>query len=193
MRGADFELTALPTDWLEVSANVAYNKNKYTDWPLYAPGTTTQIGNNKGATYTGNPRLQWNMGVTLHLPMDEKNGKLSVSANYQHVSSLYQYAGANKGAFAQYSTQTAVNGYGPLSADGAIADNSGEFPYHNLDANVKWQDPVGVEGLTATFSVTNITKNTRGYEGANAFYASGYETYGRPPPRMFAIEFNYSF
>jgi len=192
-RGFDVEFTALPTEWFELTGHAAYNKNKYTDWPVLNPTTGAVIGNQKNTIYVGTPKLVWDLSGTFHVPMDEKYGKLSLTAVYMHTASTGYYAGANVGEYAAYNTQTAANGYGPLSADGAVVSNSGNFPYHNLDASVKWRDPMGIEGLTSTFSVTNITKNREGYDGAYGYYSFGIIWKGVQPPRMFTLDLRYAF
>jgi iron complex outermembrane receptor protein len=192
-RGFDVEFTALPTEWFELTGHAAYNKNKYTDWPVLNPTTGAVIGNQKNTIYVGTPKMVWDLSATFHVPMDEEYGKLSISAMYMHTSSTGYYAGANIGEYEAFSTQTRANGYGPLASDGAVVSNSGNLPYHNLDASVRWRDPMGITGLTSTFAVTNITKNREGYDGAYGFYSFGLQWKGVQPPRMFTFDLRYNF
>jgi iron complex outermembrane receptor protein len=192
-RGFDAELTIVPTDWFEFSANAAYNKNKYTDWPVLHPTTGAVIGNQKNTVYVGTPKLVWNLTGTFHVPMDEEYGRLSVSATYMHTAATHYYAGANIGAFVAYSTHNAANGYGPLSSDGAVVPNSSNKPYHNLDASVRWANPMDIQGLSATFGISNITKNLEGANGGYGYYAAGFRTATPNTPRMFTLDLRYSF
>ncbi len=192
-RGFDAEMTIVPTDWFEITGHAAYNKNKYTSWPVIDPITKAVVGDQSNTVYIGTPKMVWDFTATFHVPMDEEYGKLSVSATYMHTASTHYYGGGNIGTYASHNTQTAANGFGPLSADGAVVPTSSNDPYHNLDAVVKWQNPFDVQGVTATVGVTNITKNREGYDGAYGYYSFGIIWKGMPPPRMWTLGLKYSF
>jgi len=193
VRGVDAEITVLPTDWLEFGFNGAYNKNKYTYWPIITNNVVT--GDRSNTLYLGAPRLKYNLSATFHVPMDEEMGKLSLSANYQHTG-YKVYTVLQLGTYAPFTYITQANGYGPLAeaaSGGAKAATAGDFPYHNIDVSAKWSDPWGISGLTATLAINNITKNIA-TEGNNySYFATG--ALGKDPatPRMFTLGLKYDF
>jgi len=192
-RGFDVDLTIIPTDWFELTGTAAFNKNKYTRWPIINPITKEVIGDQSRTVYVGTAKMTWNLSGTFHVPMDEEYGKLSITTTYVHTGATSYWAGQNVGEYATHNTHIAANGYGPLASDGAVVPNSSNDPYHLLDASVRWVNPYGVEGLTATFGVTNITGNLEGANGGYGYYAAGFISKTPYPPRMFTLDFRYSF
>ena len=140
------------------------------------------------------------MTGTVHVPMDEAWGKLSLSAILEHTSKNWYYASSVEAAEHEFltdvhdSTITLANGYGPLASDGrTTVPRDYDHPFHNLDISVKWQETAGVEGLTTTFNITNVLKNDGGYGTGYAWYAAGFVRHDPTPPRMFTIGVKYAF
>jgi len=193
VRGFDAELTIVPTEWLEFNWNGAFNKNKYTFWPIYnAAGV--QIENRK-RPFIGVPRFKWNLTGTIHVPMDEANGQVSISATFSHTSRNWYFAGSEErfDTVNHTSTHTAANGYGPLSADGALAPRDYVNPFHNLDMDVSWKNAAGVDGLSATLSIVNVLKNKHGWGQGYTWFSGGTISEEPTPPRMFTVSLKYSF
>ncbi len=198
-RGADAELTMIPVEWFELTGAAAYNKNKYTNWPIYDLATGAFLYN-RSRPFIGGPKFKWNMTGTFHVPMDEAWGKISVSATYEHTSRNWYYASPNIGQQWEYQNYphfidvTAANGFGPLSSRiGGRLPTDNEDPFHNVDMEVRWRDTAGVDGLTTTFAVTNVTGNEGGYGTGYSWFAAGTNAHDPTPPRMFTLNFKYSF
>jgi iron complex outermembrane receptor protein len=193
IRGIDADLTILPTDWFDLSFSGAYNKNKYTNWPVFNADGSFRV--NRKRPYLGAPKFKYNITGTYHLPMDESLGKFSISATYSHVGRNWYFAGTDEefDAVPHFSMHTAANGFGPLSADGARAPRDSDNPYHEVDISAKWEDAMGVTGLTATAGVTNLTKNVEGHGTGYGYHAIGVLWKDPSTPRMFNFGLKYTF
>ncbi len=198
-RGFDAELTIVPAEWFELTGASAYNKNKYTSWPIFDPVTKVYLYN-RSRPFIGAPGFKWNLTGTFHVPMDEAWGKLSFSATYEHTSRNWYYASPNIGTQWEYQnyphfiTINAANGFGPLASKiGGVLPTDNEDPFHNVDLELRWRDTGGVDGLTTTFSVTNVTGNEGGYGTGYVWFAAGYNAHDPQPPRMFTLNVKYAF
>jgi len=198
-RGLDAELTIIPVEWFELNGAAAYNKNKYTSWPILDPVTDVFLYN-RTRPFIGGPKFKWNLTGTFHVPIDEEWGDLSVSATYEHTSRNWYYASPNIGQQWEYQSYphfidvTAANGFGPLSsAIGGRLPTDNEDPFHNLDLEVRWRNTAGMEGLTTTFAITNVTRNEGGYGTGYVWFAAGYNAHDPTPPRMFTVNVKYAF
>lgn len=198
--GIDSDVTLIPLDWLEIGGNFAYTDARYTKWDTIDP-ITRQTISLADTTFSFTPKVKVSIHGTVHAPLDPKYGELSLTANYSHTGQMIFAAkrrtptdptNPNTGLVCTR-TRTAANGYGPLSADGGIAEVDCLLPYHNLDLNLDWHDVYGHNGLTAGMFVTNVTKNTKNSGGCFCDVALGYT--GRIPaaPRMFGLKLGYSF
>jgi len=199
VRGIDADFTIIPVEWFEFSGAGAFNKNKYTSWPIFDPVTKVFLYN-RSRPFIGNPKLKYNLTGTFNVPMDEEWGKLSISATYAHTSTNWFFASPNIGQNLEYQTTphfitvSQANGFGPLaSAYGAVLPSDHERPFHNLDMAIKWADAAGVEGLTTTLAITNVLKNEGGYGTGFVWFAAGYNAHDPTPPRMFALTMKYAF
>jgi len=192
-RGIDADFAIIPVEWFELSGAASYNKNKYTKWPIFNPDGSFKL--NRTRPFLGAPRLKWTLTGTYNVPMDEANGKLSISATFAHTSKNWYYASTftEFGTDVHISTFTQANGYGPLASNGSTGPRDFDYPFHNLDLDVKWVDTAGVDGLTTTFGITNVLKNEGGYGTGYAWYAAGFLWNDPPPPRMFTVTMKYAF
>jgi len=196
LRGIDAGITVLPTKWLEFGINGSYNANKYTKWPVFSPiDGTTVIGDRSNTPFQGTPKWAYDLDATIHLPMDDNWGKLSVGVDYQYRSPVWFDASLPYGKNTPFTNQTAANGYGPYTtAFGPTAVQADrEFAADELNLSLTWSDLAGRQGLTGTINVTNVTNALNFYAGGYGFHTLGI-TQGVPDaPRMFSVELRYAF
>lgn len=192
VRGIDAELTVAPTNWLEFTFNGAYNKNKYTDWPKFGPNGEFLFQDRR--PFLGAPEFKYYMAATIRPPIPERMGRLALNANYSHTGRAYLYGGLAPFESVQIRVpQTTANGYGPLSADGALVCRDCDEPYGELNISADWSDFAGIEGLSLNAGVTNLTKNRGAVGGLYGSFSVG--LYARNPavPRMYTLGLKYDF
>lgn len=192
VRGIDAELTVAPASWLEFTFNGAYNKNKYTDWPKFGPNGEFLFQDRR--PFLGAPEFKYFVAATIRPPIPERMGRLAMNANYSHAGRAYLYGGLAPFESVQIRVpQTAANGYGPLSADGAVVCRDCDEPYGEVNVSVDWSDFAGIEGLSLNAGVTNLTKNRGAVGGLYGSFSVG--LYARNPavPRMYTFGMKYAF
>lgn len=191
VRGVDYELTVVPTDWLELTTTGAWNANKYTAWP-----STDAAGNpldRSDSRFLGNPKMKYTLGAKVYLPIPEEWGQLSVRADWQHQSRAWfdgSQVRANQVPFVEH---TIANGYGPNYATGEKVGADSVNPHGTLDLGMTWNELAGISGLSSTATVTNVTKQKEIIVANYVWHAQGYISGFARPPRMFTVGLNYKF
>ena len=199
MRGVDFDVTVVPTEYLELSATGAYINNIFTKWPVLDPsGSGGVIGDRaKGSIYLGSPKLKIILAGVVQVPVPEDWGGLDFNADYTHtgVKCYDTTVTTDSPLFHPFSYQTAANGYGPrLSASlPTKISSSCQAPFHEVNMGVTWKDLLGTEGLTLSGGITNVTKTTGSYNTGVAWYQIGFHLTQAPQPRSFYVGARYSF
>jgi iron complex outermembrane receptor protein len=168
IKGIDGEFTVIPLDWLETGINFAYSKGSYDSF-LGPNANGSALVNTPGVKYAYTPKWKYNAHATVHLPMPETMGEVSLTANYSW-------------------TDKRVNIYRPITS---IWDY--DQPIEQLDMSLDWKDVLGREGLSGRVWVTNLTQNTLG-TGSFAVY-SILGMYGRQvaAPRMWGVTVRQEF
>ena len=174
VKGADIDVTAVIADDLEVRANVNYAKNNYTEYDSLDASTGAVI-DLSGTPFPNNPKWKYAISATYHLPFDQARfGDISIGADYSYADEHWTAVGGECKAL-----RTAANGYGPLSADGSMACKNCVPAWHNVNAQINWDEPMGYQPLRATLSGTNLT----GYDGPTGVGASYNSSGFRPSIR----------
>ena len=163
VKGADLDVTAVVAERLEVSANVNYSKNNYTEYTSFDANTGAVI-DLSDTPFPNNPEWKYAISATYHLPFDEERiGDISIGADYNWADEHWIAVGGECKA-----RRTAANGYGPLSADGGWA-------YKNCVpdlAQPERSDQLGSpDGLSATASdpLSNEPDRSRRTDGRGQF------------------------
>jgi len=173
LHGVDFETTVIPTDWLEMYFNGAYNKFKFTTWNGINP--VTQLIQDMTSTniqYT--PKFKFSLGATVHIPIPERLGAMSISADYMHQGITY------------------VALVPQANADD-IPGGMTNRPYQNMDMALDWSNFYGADGLSLQFYVTNVLKDKTATGTNGGIYGLGYDTDTDADPRMFGVTARYKF
>ncbi|MGK6320232.1 TonB-dependent receptor [Sphingomonas sp. DT-204] len=85
-QGAEFELTALPAPRLEITGMIAFLDTEYTEFDSKLPSNTAGVTTLKGLDLPFAPR--WTQNVTINYEAPLAGGRLDVSANVNHRSSI---------------------------------------------------------------------------------------------------------
>jgi len=192
IRGFDMDLTVAPTDWLEVSIAGAVMSNKYLTWPVYnAAGEV--VGDRKDTPFLGSPPYKWTASATVDLPLNASWGEASLSVDYNRVGPRWYDANFPHGQNRPFSVHTIENGYGPAASNGELVPVNQEFAFEEVDLSLRWTQPMGVRGLTATAAVTNVFDKIGAYDGGYAWFALGWKSQTPNPPRMYSMGLRYDF
>ncbi|MGC4253083.1 MAG: hypothetical protein QM605_16855 [Sphingobium sp.] len=192
IRGIEAQFVIMPASWLELTADGAVLRNKYTKYPVYGSDGTV-VGTKKDTLFVGAPRLQYNVSATVHLPTPAEYGKISATVNYSAMRHTSWDANRTKYTNTPSIDITEANGFGPLaSAYGLTVPVDMIKTFSQLDFVLNWDDFAGVQDLSASLSVTNVA-NRANKVGTQAWYSTGLKTYAPPPPRMAAVTVRYKF
>jgi len=191
VRGVDFDVTVVPTEWLELSLAGAFNANKYTSWQtIDAAGNPVDRSDSR---YLGNPKMKYNIGATVYLPIDPELGQLSFRADWQHQSRAWYDGTQTRNNQVPFTVRTAAAGYGPNYLTGEAVGADSVMPHGTLDVSMTWDTLAGIDGLKGVATVTNVLKETEIISGGYAWHAVGAVFGSARPPRMFTVGLNYSF
>jgi len=176
VQGIELDATFIPFRGLSFGGTFAYTDAKY-DKKGYVAGSATDPCNPNSATVIGfcpfnrfnsTPKWQYTLNADYSLPLDESIGKVTVSANYYHQSSV------------------------------ALTDTSKLYPdaiepaYGLLDANVTWANVMHYP-VDLGFFITNVTDKT--YQVGRQSLSSSFGVLGYiyGAPRMFGFSVKYRF
>jgi iron complex outermembrane receptor protein len=174
IEGVETEITIIPTESVELNANVAYQNDTYDQF-FITNTTTRQIDNLSNQPFTSAPRWSGNLRGAYHLPINEDYGRVTFNAVLSYQSH-------------QSSTPSLVTN-GVLSRPPTY-DTPG---FENLDMSLEWKDIMGHRGVSATMWGTNITANVRTNGPFQVYSPLG--IYGIAPkaPPMYGVRFRYEF
>lgn len=200
LRGAEGDITFVPTDLFEVNVLTGYLDNKYTSFPALDPLTLQPI-DISDTLFTRAPQWKVDVRPTVHLPVPPNIGKISISADWAYQSQITHQLSPliptdpnNPQSGLRCSRQrTAANGYGPLTADGGTAWLDCKPGHSTVDLNAMWRDVMGQEHVTLSFSLTNLTNNVWTGSQANLDRSTGSTAFEPAPPRMYALSVRYDF
>jgi iron complex outermembrane receptor protein len=191
VRGVDFDVTVVPTQWLELGMSGAYNANKYVSWPTVdANGNPVDRSDSR---YLGNPKFKYNISATVYLPIPEELGQLSVRADWQHQSRAWYDGTQVRAGQTPFSVWTTANGYPAAWATGEVVGADSVNPHGTLDLSATWDTLGGIEGLKGVATVTNVLKEKEVISAGYVWHTSGIIFGTARPPRMFTVGLNYSF
>jgi iron complex outermembrane receptor protein len=207
IEGVEADLTVVPVEWLEVGGLLAYTKTNYTTWPSFIPNPTpggAPIAVDLANTpFSFTPKMKWTLRGTYKFPIDRSWGDVSMTANFTRTGNMYNGArpfeptDPNNPNTGIVCFRDRLQG-APWFYPAAVADGERVFihcvpPHSNLDMSLDWRNVNGVDGLSATLSVTNVTKNDVGEGGCYCESALGVNSPAPPPPRMFSLRLRYNF
>jgi iron complex outermembrane receptor protein len=168
--GLELENTFKVTNDLWFFLNYSYINAYYTKYP---GSTLNELGVSRlniGSPYVGVPRNQETVGVRYALPLDQKLGQISGTAEYYRQSGIWL-------------------------DDSALQDShpDGFQPgYGNLNLRLDWNSIYGIP-VDASFFLNNATDNVH-LVGVGSLVASlGYFQGTYSEPRMYGFELRYRF
>ncbi len=176
MYGVDYDITVAPTDWLELTANGAYNHFHFSKWDsldVRTDGSLVVVDlSSTRIQYT--PKFKYAFGFTLHLPTPETYGDLSLTGNWSHQGRVYV-------------------SLVPESTARRNIDGITNPPYGNLDLGVDLDDALGANGLGLNLYWTNVlgNKTTTGTNGGIFNFGVNQILAAEPP--MFGVRATYKF
>lgn len=176
MYGIDYDITVAPTDWLELTANGAYNHFHFTEWESLDVRTDGQLVvvdlSSTRIQYT--PKFKYAFGFTLHLPFNPTYGDVSLTGNWSHQGRVYV-------------------SLVPESTARRNIEGITNPPYGNLDLGVDWDNAFGADGLGLNFYWTNVlgNKTTTGTNGG--IFNLGVNQILAAEPPMFGVKATYKF
>jgi len=119
-KGVEVEASAKPMPELTLRANVGYLDAKYTSFVANLTGNLNDgVTNNIGLAFPYTSKWTMDLGLTYDVPLGERAGGVSVTADYAYRSHL-NYTDLNYPFASQ-------NGYGLLNASIAWHDPSGHY------------------------------------------------------------------
>ena len=166
IQGVETEITVLPTDDLELNANIAY---LYDQYDTYLVATPMGLQNMNNTPFTSAPRWSGNLRAAYTLPIDEAYGQMTFNA------------------VLSYQTRQSST---PSEPRLPTYDTPG---FENLDINLVWKNPMGYQGVTATAYGTNVTSNDRTNGPFQVYSALGVYGFAPKAPAMFGFRFRYDF
>ena len=178
IKGVEFDSTLTPFRGFSLGGTLAYTDAKY-DRGGYVPGGATDPCNTNSVSVLGfcpfnrfnfTPKFQYTLNASYDLPVDESVGKITISGNWYHQSSI------------------------AMSDTSALAVHSIQGPYGLLDMNVTWSN-VMRHPVDVGFFVTNLTNTTYEVGIQDLAYRSTFGTlaYIYGAPRMFGFSLKYRF
>ena len=201
IRGFEAEVNGTFGDLFDLNANVAYADPYYTSFPsVNSAGQPIDLSNTPFYT---TPKWKFAISPTLHLPVDRTRvGDISLGALITYRGMMYSNTvkpitptdpnNPDTGAVCRV-RRTVANGYPSIVADGQWAYKNCMPATFKINANITWVNPLGHEGLRASFVVNNVTKSktpTGGdtqYDNLNTVGTEAIE------PRRFYVTLNYQF
>ena len=161
LEGAEFEGTFIPVQGVEISPHASYLYSHYDQYPAVFGAQGTK------PPFFYEPKFQFGVVGTYHLPVDESVGDIAISADYSWYGQ-------------QYVTATIGEPYNIQPS------------YDQLDLNVNWTN-VFTYPVDAGFFMTNAL-NTTHVQGALPIYtALGITSLVYNEPRMFGFSLKYRF
>ncbi|WP_337187931.1 TonB-dependent receptor plug domain-containing protein [Phenylobacterium sp.] len=204
IRGAEAEGDLVVNSRLRVGGWVAYNDDKYTKYPSLrqvSPGVFVPL-DLSDTPFSFSPKWKWNLRAAYRLPLADELGDLTASGTvtWQDVLINAQKPPTPSdprlpeatGLICSH-TRTIANGYGPLSADGKTVPVDCNPSYYNVDVSLDWRNVLGYDGLTASFIVTNVTKNKINDGGGTQNSVLHFTSVTGATPRMWVLKFGYNF
>ncbi|WP_298396413.1 TonB-dependent receptor [Sphingobium sp.] len=80
-----------------------------------------------------------------------------------------------------------------MSADGGWAYKNCTPSWHNLNARINWEEPLGYEPLQVSLSVNNVTGFSGPVGVGSSYNSSGYSTFYPTTPRNIYLSLRHSF
>ncbi|MDB5393359.1 MAG: TonB-dependent receptor [Rhodospirillales bacterium] len=164
--GVETEITIVPTDSLELGAQVAYGHDVYD---TYLVATTAGTLNMNNTPFTSNPLFSGNVRLGYHLPIDEAYGDISF-----HAVLSYQTHQSTTPSLPRLPTY----------------DTPG---FENLDLNLDWKNIWGHQGVSGTLYGTNVTGNVRTNGPFQVYSALGLFGIAPKAPPMYGVRLRYEF
>jgi iron complex outermembrane recepter protein len=166
--GYEGEFTVLPFKSLELNANFAYTRGRFSgfkgpnatgDGQVLIPGVNFEI----------TPLWKFNIHGTYHLPIDEAYGDVSLTAAYSWTDRQ------------------------SLTDAPSLAPQDYLPAFDNLDMTLEWKGIMGNSALDGRLWVTNLLQNTVAPGVLAAWEAIGLVGYQPAQPRMYGVTLKYSF
>jgi iron complex outermembrane receptor protein len=166
--GYDGEITVVPDPSVEISANFAYTRGRYSHFmgpnaagtgQVYIPGVNFEI----------TPLWKFNLHGTYHLPIDQAYGDVSLSAAYSFTDRQILTDAAN------------------------LVPQDYLDAFDNLDMTLDWKGIWGKTGLDGRLFVTNLLENETAAGVLAAYKVVGILGYQPAQPRMYGVTLRYAF
>ncbi|MEQ9447444.1 MAG: hypothetical protein RLN70_00880, partial [Rhodospirillaceae bacterium] len=190
IKGFDVEWGMLPSEYFEIGGFVAYTDNNYTSWDsLDEQGNPLDLSS---TPFSFTPKWKIGGNATIYALRDDEWGDVSLTGNVTFTDKMFNVARPLDDIIVSR-THTALNGYGPLSADGEVVFIDRNPSYVNLDLTLNWRDIYGVRGLTGALTMTNVTGNVQNDGGCYCDVALGLTAEIPQVPRMMTLKLRYDF
>jgi iron complex outermembrane receptor protein len=161
VNGAEFKADFLPTDDITISPHFSYTDGHYNSFP---PG----ISASTNPPFT-NPRIQYGVTTSYHIPMDSSLGSVNVAATYSWIGSQ------------------------PYDTGLAPAPGFTTLPsYGVLDLRIDWTNVLD-RPVDLAFFMTNALDKTYAIGGIPEYSQLGIDTITYGEPRMFGFSVKYRF
>jgi iron complex outermembrane receptor protein len=165
LEGAELEVTIVPVAGVEISPRASYLYSHYDKYPTVFTGA-------EAPPFFYEPKWQYGVSATYHLPLDASIGGVAVSANYSFNGHEY---------------------IAPAVSPSGQSEIYRIIPSHdNLDVRVDWTDMFGYS-VDGAFFMTNALNQTY-VQAATALYTQlGFTSLTYNEPRMFGFSLKYRF
>jgi len=173
MHGIDFETTVIPTDWLELNFNGAWNEFKFSEW-TGINSVTGIVQDLKSTKIQFTPRFKFNVGASILLPIPEHLGEMKYNVDFTNQGYTF---------VSLVPRQNALDFYAGITNP----------PYRNMDMSIEWNSFYGAEGLSLNFYLTNVLKGKTVTGTNGGIFAAGYNQHTKADPRMFGVSAKYAF
>jgi iron complex outermembrane receptor protein len=160
LEGIEFEGKFNPLDSLELSGIYAYSNSRYDKY--FSASANQDLS---GLPFTGGPRNQYSATSRYTLPVDERLGKISISASYSWQAHI-QISDRELGSILP--------------------------PHGLLDLRMDWNDIAG-RPVDASFFMTNATDQVYLVGGTVVYNALGVNPVIYGEPRMWGFQLRYRF
>jgi iron complex outermembrane receptor protein len=168
VEGIEGQFTIIPVDSVELGGDFSYNHNTYDKYNSLN-AVTGQVQNLDDTPFSFDPRWQYTLRATYHLPVDKSYGDISLTANYDWQGRM---------------SNTAILPQAPQNLNPA---------FDNLDMSLNWRQIWGNPDLDGRFYVTNLLENRWAAGQLGAWQSLGIIGWTVARPRMFGASLRYTF
>ena len=184
LRGVEVEFALQPTDGLTMGINYAFSDTGYTEWVGADPYGAAPAGTNidlSNSPFQNAPRHKINLNATYEFPVGGDNGAIAITGQYSYQSRVWFVAAAER----------YIEIYGPASPD--VREAISQKGYGVANVRLDWQEPLGLEGVTAGLFARNLFDKIYAVSGSGLNNSLGVTSKQFAEPRLIGASLSFQY